>query len=589
MRPDGGRPPGLAGTALVVHPGASPSPRRPIATPTARRGERPRPQRAPVAVPALRYAPCPERCRRGAASDAEARYAVDRGRHPARGVGSCSGTGARAVPPRRACRSRSSTPATRWARVSSGTAPSACPRYLMSGGVGKSWEWLTEVKPPVSWKYDAVGKPLWSIAEGRTRLEDLGDGRTRIHFSETYHAFNPVHAGPARAPGPPLHLQGQRPPDHDGDQRRHPRTRAASSTPGRSAGPTSRAGQRAVPDARDRDRTEPFGGPPPLVGVEQLVRAARRGDAAAMDALVRELMPYVSRVCGAIALDRGDDAMQETFIAVLRNLRSLREPAALYGWVRRIAVREAHPGRPRRRPRTRRPGDLTAGWPRRSISTWRRRRRPVHPGAPRSRATGRPRLRDVDGLSEAETAGAPRRRRGHREVAAPPGPCPLRPEVGTVSDQRRRGPRRRSARSARARALARLDPERGVGRRVLDAPYDDDVALGCRPGGVGAALRHPGAASCRCCAWCRAASGRRRAAADQGVDLRRGPSPSTSASRTASASCRPGPVLPRRHGGRAPRRTAAHALLPPRGDPAAGHVRPRGVLAREVRADLRRR
>jgi hypothetical protein len=44
----------------------------------------------------------------------------------------------------------------------------------------------------VSWKYDAVGKPLWSIAEGRTRLEDLGDGRTRIHFTETYHAYNPV-------------------------------------------------------------------------------------------------------------------------------------------------------------------------------------------------------------------------------------------------------------------------------------------------------------------------------------------------------------------------------------------------------------
>ena len=60
-----------------------------------------------------------------------------------------------------------------------------------------------------------------------------------------------------------------------------------------------------------------------------------------MDALVRELMPYVARVCGAIALDRGDDAMQETFIAVLRNLGSLREPAALHGWVRRIAVRES--------------------------------------------------------------------------------------------------------------------------------------------------------------------------------------------------------------------------------------------------------
>jgi hypothetical protein len=66
------------------------------------------------------------------------------------------------------------------------------PRFLLSGGVGHSWEWLTEVKPYESWKYDAVGKPLWSKAEGRTRLEDLGGGRTRIHFKETYLAFNPV-------------------------------------------------------------------------------------------------------------------------------------------------------------------------------------------------------------------------------------------------------------------------------------------------------------------------------------------------------------------------------------------------------------
>jgi hypothetical protein len=27
---------------------------------------------------------------------------------------------------------------------------------------------------------------------GHTRLEDLGEGRTRVHFSESYHAFNPV-------------------------------------------------------------------------------------------------------------------------------------------------------------------------------------------------------------------------------------------------------------------------------------------------------------------------------------------------------------------------------------------------------------
>jgi hypothetical protein len=66
------------------------------------------------------------------------------------------------------------------------------PRYLMSGGRGESWEWLTEVTPKVSWKYDAVGKPLWSKAQGRNRLEDLGNGTTRVHFSETYYAFNPI-------------------------------------------------------------------------------------------------------------------------------------------------------------------------------------------------------------------------------------------------------------------------------------------------------------------------------------------------------------------------------------------------------------
>ena len=66
------------------------------------------------------------------------------------------------------------------------------PRYLLSGGVGRSWEWLTEVVPGVSWRYDAIGKPLYSAASGWTRLEPLSDTRTRVHFRETYHAFHPV-------------------------------------------------------------------------------------------------------------------------------------------------------------------------------------------------------------------------------------------------------------------------------------------------------------------------------------------------------------------------------------------------------------
>ena len=66
------------------------------------------------------------------------------------------------------------------------------PKYLLSRGKAQSWEWITNVKPYESWQYDAVGKPLWSRARGITRLEDLGGNRTRLHFDETYHAFNPV-------------------------------------------------------------------------------------------------------------------------------------------------------------------------------------------------------------------------------------------------------------------------------------------------------------------------------------------------------------------------------------------------------------
>ncbi len=57
--------------------------------------------------------------------------------------------------------------------------------------------------------------------------------------------------------------------------------------------------------------------------------------------MLRALAPALGRVCGAIALDAGDDALQETMVAVAGGLGSLREPAALHGWARRIAVREA--------------------------------------------------------------------------------------------------------------------------------------------------------------------------------------------------------------------------------------------------------
>jgi RNA polymerase sigma-70 factor (ECF subfamily) len=77
------------------------------------------------------------------------------------------------------------------------------------------------------------------------------------------------------------------------------------------------------------------------VDVAELVRNAQRGDALAMNQLLDALAPYVGRICGAIALEAGDDAAQETLIAVFRRLGSLKEPDALWGWVRTIALREA--------------------------------------------------------------------------------------------------------------------------------------------------------------------------------------------------------------------------------------------------------
>lgn len=66
------------------------------------------------------------------------------------------------------------------------------PRYLLSGGVARSWEVITDSRPNEYSRYEAVGKPLWSRATGWHRLEQLGEDRTRVSFGETYEAFNPL-------------------------------------------------------------------------------------------------------------------------------------------------------------------------------------------------------------------------------------------------------------------------------------------------------------------------------------------------------------------------------------------------------------
>lgn len=61
----------------------------------------------------------------------------------------------------------------------------------------------------------------------------------------------------------------------------------------------------------------------------------------ALSELMELLLPYIGRVCGPIALQDGPDATQEAMISILRGIRGLKDPDALFGWARVIAVREA--------------------------------------------------------------------------------------------------------------------------------------------------------------------------------------------------------------------------------------------------------
>ena len=75
--------------------------------------------------------------------------------------------------------------------------------------------------------------------------------------------------------------------------------------------------------------------------IRRLVDGAQHGDTVAISALIDVLVPLVGRWCGPIALQDGPDAAQEAMIAILGSIGQLRTPAALFGWARTIAVREA--------------------------------------------------------------------------------------------------------------------------------------------------------------------------------------------------------------------------------------------------------
>jgi RNA polymerase sigma factor (sigma-70 family) len=76
-------------------------------------------------------------------------------------------------------------------------------------------------------------------------------------------------------------------------------------------------------------------------GLAAKVRAAQTGDTLAMNAVLDELGPYVLRICRPIAFGEAEDAAQEALALVFQQLDRLREPDAIRGWARTIAVREA--------------------------------------------------------------------------------------------------------------------------------------------------------------------------------------------------------------------------------------------------------
>jgi RNA polymerase sigma factor (sigma-70 family) len=91
--------------------------------------------------------------------------------------------------------------------------------------------------------------------------------------------------------------------------------------------------------------------------VTDLVTRARNGDKQAWDALVERYAPLIWSICRRHRLDGADaeDVGQSVWLLLMDHLGSLRDPAALPGWLATTTRREC--GRLRRAAR----GPLTAG------------------------------------------------------------------------------------------------------------------------------------------------------------------------------------------------------------------------------------
>ena len=89
-------------------------------------------------------------------------------------------------------------------------------------------------------------------------------------------------------------------------------------------------------------------------GLEWLVAAAAAGDRSGWEALVTRFTPRLERLARTQGLSRheAEDAVQDTWERLLRNITRVREPRALGGWLATTARRESQRVRERSRRET---------------------------------------------------------------------------------------------------------------------------------------------------------------------------------------------------------------------------------------------
>lgn len=79
--------------------------------------------------------------------------------------------------------------------------------------------------------------------------------------------------------------------------------------------------------------------PNEIVDQEQLLEGLRAGSADAFHALYRLYLPKVAGLCRLLLRDVGvDDAIQDTFLRVFRNIHQFRGDSRLTTWIHRIAT-----------------------------------------------------------------------------------------------------------------------------------------------------------------------------------------------------------------------------------------------------------